>query len=63
MILELLSISCFRLSISMLNINALKKELNEELILPGWHPRRWWNFRISKDEEGDMKPTFIEHFL
>ena len=47
----------------MLNINALKKELNDELIFPGWYPRRWWNFCMSKDEEEDMEPTFIEHFL
>ena len=23
---------------------ALKKELNEELMLIAWHPKRWWNF-------------------
>ena len=30
---------------------ALKKELNEELMLAAWHPRRWWNFCMSEDEK------------
>ena len=28
---------------------ALKKELNEELVLIAWHPRKWWNFCMSED--------------
>ena len=30
---------------------AFKKELNEELMLISWHPRRWWNFCITEDEK------------
>ena len=26
---------------------ALKKELNEELMLTAWHPKRWWNFVLK----------------
>ena len=26
---------------------ALKKELNEELMLVAWHPKRWRNWRVS----------------
>ena len=30
---------------------ALKKELHEKLMLIAWHPKRWWNFCVSKDEK------------
>ena len=32
---------------------ALKKELNEELMLVAWHPKRWWNFCRSEDKKKD----------
>ena len=30
---------------------ALKKELNEKLFSVGWHPKRWWDWCMSKDEK------------
>ena len=40
--------------------NALKKELNEELIPITWHPKRWWNFCLSKDYKKEIEPIFAE---
>ena len=31
----------------------LKKELNEELMPVAWHPKRWWNFCVSRDAKKD----------
>ena len=28
---------------------AFKKELNEELMLVAWYPKRWWNFCLLED--------------
>ena len=39
---------------------ALKKELNEELMLLAWHPRRWRSFCMSEDERKEIQPIFIE---
>ena len=25
-----------------------------------WHPKRWWNFCMSEDEEKEIEPTFAE---
>ena len=41
-------------------LKALKKELNEILMLAAWHSRRWWNFCISEDEKKEIEPTFTE---
>ena len=30
---------------------ALKKDINEELMLVAWHPKRWWNFYMSEDKK------------
>ena len=30
---------------------ALKKELNEKLFSVGWHPKRWWDWCMSKDQK------------
>ena len=38
---------------------ALKKALNEELII-AWHPRTWRNFCMSEDEKKDIEPIFTE---
>ena len=44
----LLLLSDFWLGIENLkNAKHLKKELNEELMLVAWHPKRWWNWRVS----------------
>ena len=38
--------------------NALIK-LNEKLMLVvAWHPRRWWDFCMSKDEKKEIGPIF-----
>ena len=37
---------------------GLKKELNEELMLIAWFPRKWWNFCTSEDQKKE-----IEQFL
>ena len=40
---------------------ALKKELNEELMLLAWHPRRWRSFCMSEDERKEIQAIFIEY--
>ena len=40
---------------------ALKKELNEELMLIPWHPRRWWNFYMSEDEKKKLNPFLLSN--
>ena len=59
MILILLFLSDFWLGI-LNSKNALKKELNEELMPIAWHLKRWWNFCVSKDEKKEIDPMFIE---
>ena len=39
---------------------ALKKALNEELMIIAWHPRTWWNFCMLEDEKKDIEPIFTE---
>ena len=39
---------------------ALKKELNEELMLVAWYPRIWWNFCMSDDKKKGKKTIFTE---
>ena len=39
---------------------ALNKESNEELMSIVWHPKRWWNFCVSEDEEKEIEPIFTE---
>ena len=39
---------------------ALNKELNKELMLVAWHPRRSWNLCMSEDEKNKVKTIFIE---
>ena len=36
------------------------KELNEELMLVAWHPKRWWDWFVSKDEKKKIGPMFIK---
>ena len=38
----------------------LKKELNEELMPIAWHPKRWWDWCVSKDENKERDLPFIE---
>ena len=38
----------------------IKKELNEELMPVAWHPKRWWNFCMWKDEKKETEPIFIK---
>ena len=37
---------------------AVKRELNEEIMLAVWYTRRWWNICISEDEIKQIQPTF-----
>ena len=39
---------------------ALKKALNEELMIIAWHPRTWWNFACQKVRKKDIEPIFTE---
>ena len=39
---------------------ALTKELHEKLMLIAWHPKRWWNSCVSKDEKKEIEPIFTE---
>ena len=42
------------------NHEALKKELNKELVFVGWHPNRWWDWCLPEDEKKEINPMFIE---
>ena len=37
---------------------ALKKDINEELILVAQHPKGWWNFCMPKEEEKVVELVF-----
>ena len=39
---------------------ALKKDINKELMLVVWHSRRWWNFCMSEDEKKEIEPIITE---
>ena len=39
---------------------ALKKELNEELMSVARYPKRWWNFCMPGDEKNEIEPLFTE---
>ena len=41
-------------------LKALKKELNEKLMLIPWHSKICWNLCMSKVEKKEIKPIFIE---
>ena len=38
----------------------LDKELNEELMLVAWHPKRWWDCCVSEDEKMEIDSMFIK---
>ena len=38
----------------------LKKELNKELMPVAWHPNRWWDWCMLKDEKKEIDPMFLE---
>ena len=42
-------------------LRALKKELNEELMVIVWHPRIWRNFRIPEDEKKEKEPILLSN--
>ena len=33
-----------------------KKEISKELMPVAWHPTRWWDWRIPKDEKKEREP-------
>ena len=41
---------------------TLEKDLNEELMPIAWHPKRWWNFCVSKDEKKRKKRNRIDFY-
>ena len=41
---------------------ALKKKISEELMSIAWHPKRWWNFSMSEDEEKETELILTETF-
>ena len=50
----------FRLGIVKLkNAKHLEKELNKELMLVAWHPKRWWHFYLSEDEEKEKLLRYV----
>ena len=36
------------------------KKICEELMPVAWHPKRWWDFCMSKDEKEEIVPIFTE---
>ena len=42
---------------------ALKKELNEELMLIAWDPRKWWNFACEKmkKKKKEIEPILLSN--
>ena len=41
-------------------LTALKKMTSEELMSIAWHPNRWCNLCVSKDEKKEIDSIFIE---
>ena len=39
---------------------TLKKKISEKLTPIAWHPRRWWNFRLSEDKKKEIEPILTE---
>ena len=42
------------------NVKHFENELNEGLMLIGWHPGKYRNFCMSEDEKKEMEPIFTE---
>ena len=42
---------------------ALKKYISEELMPVACHPNRWWDYCMSKHENKEIDPIFIEELL
>ena len=38
----------------------LTKELNEELMLVAWDPKRWCDWCVSEDQKKEIDPIFIK---
>ena len=58
MILLLLFLSEFWLGILILKNEKQLKNISEELMPIAWHPKKWLNFCISKDERKKTEPIF-----
>ena len=59
MILILLFISDFGLGVVNFKNSEHLKKINEELMAIVWHPKRWWNFCMSKDEKNEREHLVI----
>ena len=44
-----------------LKCKALKRDLNEEIMLIAWHPIRLWNFCMSEDEKKEVESIFLSN--
>ena len=61
MILKLLFMSEFCLGIVDLEKSKdLNKDINKELMLIMWDPRRYWNFFMTEDEKKEIEPIFTD---
>ena len=38
----------------------LNKDINKELMLIMWDPRRYWNFFMTEDEKKEIEPIFTD---
>ena len=41
---------------------GLKKQLNEELMPVAWHPNRWWDWCVPKDEKKQTDPILSKSY-
>ena len=61
MTLKLLFMSEFCLGIVNLEkAKDLNKDINKELMLIMWDPRRYWNFFMTEDEKKEIGPIFTD---
>ena len=51
---------CWLRIVNLRKRKILNKELNGEIMLVVWHPRRWWNSCMSQKRERGTEPTFTE---
>ena len=39
---------------------ACEKEISEQLMSVAWHPTKWWDWCISKDEKKEIDSFLID---
>ena len=40
----------------------IRKKVSQELMSIAWHPKRWWNFRMSEDKKKKLKALLSNPF-